>query len=152
MDQTQQNIPTPSSPDKNEVQSGPVTQKEPLKLKKALEVLIGKIKASGVIQKIDPKLKKALIVAASLIILVFILGITFSFIKSFMKRAVKPSIPPSILTPTPIPEIKNPSEYVGDPALIEIENKVNSLNDKLSKTKLDSIGLQVPSLDFNIRF
>ncbi|GEM_PF-6496824 len=127
-------------------------QLKSVNLREKLGEIITKIKSIPIFNSLDPKLKKVLLIAIIVIIVCFVATFVVSFVKTIRRRVKIIPTPTPVVIATPTPEIKNPSEYVGDPKLQKIEESVDKLNNDLTEVNLGESGLSVPVLDFNIRF
>ena len=93
--------------------------------------------------------KIALIIGIILFLMIIILVIISS---TYRTSQFKPSILPS---PSPNPyeeEIKNPSNYATDSAILGVEEKVKEINQELDQTDLKETGLNPPILDMEVNF
>ena len=99
--------------------------------------------------------KKPLIVFASVFGAVLILLIAIAIFMSFNQNSEPTgNIGQPTLTPTPEfkEEITSPSSYATDSAVLQKEEEIKTLDEKIQKTDIKESGLNPPVLEWKIEF
>ena len=103
--------------------------------------------------KIKEKSKLKKIVLFLVFLVVFLLGLIFTFDLTQKRFETKKS--QTKVEPTPTTSREKtfpPSKYATDSAILEIEENLNLIEKDLSKTNPDEASLRPPILDMKVRF
>lgn len=99
------------------------------------------------------KYKTLILALIAFFVLLIGLGVSFSILGKRMKKAVATPIP-AVTTPSPTPseEIKNPSRYATDSAVLKIQSDIEALDKDLNSVDLKENFLRPPAVQFDESF